>query len=96
LPAPFSHAARNVIDHVNDPLDFRFFIGKHTWPAAELNTKIRHGVYLPVACSRAIALKQCLGLPKPLWHEVMEMLGGEWDELSASELIKRTDLENSK
>ena len=40
-----------------------------------------------------MALKQCLGLPKPLWHEVLELCGGEMGELSRIELLKRDDLE---
>ena len=42
-----------------------------------------------------VALKQCLGLPKPLWHEVLEMCGGESAELSSIELTKRDDLGES-
>ena len=34
-----------------------------------LTTRIAEGMYQPVACARSLALKQCLGLPKPLWHE---------------------------
>ena len=46
-----------------------------------------------VACARPVALKQCLGLPKPLWHEVLELCGGELAELSRIELLKRDDLQ---
>ena len=49
--------------------------------------------WAPVACARPVALKQCLGLPKPLWHEVLELCGGELAEISKMELLKRTDLE---
>jgi putative transcriptional regulator len=45
-----------------------------------------------VACARALALKQCIQLPKPLWHEVMEFCGGELSEISKLEFQKRTDL----
>ena len=43
-----------------------------------------------------MALKQCLGLPKPLWHEVMELCGGELAAWSTIELRKRTDLEGDE
>ena len=46
------------------------------------------------ACARPVALKQCLGLPKPLWHEVMELCGDWCAELSQIEIQKRTDLED--
>ena len=49
-----------------------------------------------MACARSVALKQCLGLPKPLWHEVLELCGGELGELSSIELLKRSDLEPEK
>ncbi|KAJ1482350.1 hypothetical protein T484DRAFT_1804143, partial [Baffinella frigidus] len=49
-----------------------------------------------VACARPLALKQCLGLPKPLWHEVMERCGGRSLELSKLELVRRDDLEEDE
>jgi len=70
------------------PLDFRWFVGRHT----DLSTTI--GEWSAIACARPIALKQCLGLPKPLWHEVMELCGGENGALSRLELLKRDDLED--
>ena len=66
-------------------------IGKHEWAPGELERDIREGLYRPAACSRGVALKQCLGLPKPLWHEVMEMLGGTSEEISKLELQRRKD-----
>jgi hypothetical protein len=32
-----------------------------------------------------VIVKQCLQLPKPLWMEVMELMGGEYAELARSE-----------
>ena len=75
-----------VIDGSRSPLDFRFFVGRRT------GVSTADGAWRPVACARPIALKQCLGLPKPLWHEVQELCGGELGELSKIELLKRTDL----
>ncbi len=68
------------------PLDFRFFIGRRR------GARTDDGAWRPVACARPVALKQCLGLPKPLWHEVLELCGGETAELSKIELLKRDDL----
>jgi hypothetical protein len=50
------------------------------------------GKYQPVACARAIALKQCIQLPKPLWHEVLELCGGELKDISEFEQLKRDDI----
>ena len=69
--------AEGVVSGTYDPLDFRFFLGKYDYHPQEypergaLPQKVREHVYQPLACSRALALKQCLGLPKPLWHEGM-------------------------
>ncbi|KAL7524946.1 LOW QUALITY PROTEIN: hypothetical protein ACHAXR_002510, partial [Thalassiosira sp. AJA248-18] len=71
------------------PLDFRFFIG-HTM---ELDEAVSLGKYQPVACSRPLVLKQCIQLPKPLWHEVLEFCGGELKEISKLEFAKRDDLQ---
>jgi len=68
------------------PLAFRWFLGRHT------GLTTGEGVWRAVACARPVALKQCLGLPKPLWHEVMELCGGECATLSRLEILKRDDL----
>ena len=79
-------AADAVLAGKCSPLDFRWFIGRH----ATLRTS--GAEWVSIACARPIALKQCLGLPKPLWHEVMELCGGECAALSRIELLKRDDL----
>ena len=84
-------AAERVQAGTAEPLDFRFFIGRYEWGPGELAKDVRDGVYRPAACSRGVALKQCLGLPKPLWHEVMDMLGGSSADVSALELARRSD-----
>ena len=56
------------------PLDFRFFIGHRRYVGRQLEDAIRLGKYQPVACSRPLVLKQCIQLPKPLWHEGELML----------------------
>ena len=76
------------------PLDFRFFIGCHMYKDGDLNTAINSNKYQPIACARSLALKQCIQLPKPLWHEVMEMCGGELREVSRLELMKRDDIKD--
>lgn len=85
-------AIDGVLDGRYKPLDFRFFIGCKRFENAELDVAIISNKYQPIACARALALKQCIQLPKPLWHEVMEMCGGELRELSQLELKKRSDL----
>jgi Uncharacterized ACR, COG1678 len=69
-------AVKGINDGIYQPLDFRFFIGRQVYNPQQnpkgrgnLLQKVRQGQYQPVACARSLALKQCLGLPKPLWHE---------------------------
>lgn len=70
-------AVEGVLKGLYKPLDFRFFIGRQSFDPKEnpergnLVGKIQQGCYQPIACARPLALKQCLGLPKPLWHEGM-------------------------
>jgi len=79
-------AVEGVLAGTYRPLDFRWFVGRRK------SVSTSGGAWCPVACSRPLALKQCLGLPKPLWHEVLETCGGEVAELSKIELLKRPDL----
>lgn len=85
-------AIDGVLDGRYKPLDFRFFVGCNKFQKGELDASILSNKYQPIACARSLALKQCIQLPKPLWHEVMEMCGGELREVSQLELKKRSDL----
>jgi putative transcriptional regulator len=83
---------QGVIDGKYKPLDFRFFIGRHRLNDNLLELECLLGKYQPVACARPLALKQCISLPKPLWHEVLELCGGELQMISQLEILKRDDL----
>jgi len=86
-------AIDGVLNGLYKPLDFRFFIGCHKYKDGDLDFAINSNKYQPIACARSLALKQCIQLPKPLWHEVMEMCGGELREVSRLELMKRDDIQ---
>lgn len=62
-------AVEGVIKGIYKALDFRFFVGCHTYDESTLDVSVVLGKYQPVACARSLALKQCISLPKPLWHE---------------------------
>lgn len=71
-------------------LDFRFFVGHHECEAPfSMELLVELGKYQPVAAARSLALKQCLSLPKPLWHEVLELCGGALKEMSHWERTKQ-------
>lgn len=62
-------AVKGVLDGEYSPLEFRFFVGCHSYEESALDVAVHLGKYQPVACARSVALKQCISLPKPLWHE---------------------------
>lgn len=62
-------AVNGVMKGTYKPEEFRFFVGKDIYENGELERKVFWGKYQPVACARSLALKQCISLPKPLWHE---------------------------
>lgn len=67
IPPPV--AIDGVLSGKYKPLDFRFFIGHTRYAKGELEDAVSKGKYQPIACSRPLVLKQCIQLPKPLWHE---------------------------
>ena len=62
----------------------RVFAGLLTWTADELADELDSGVWFRAACSRVVALKQCLQLPLPLWREVLFMMGSVHAEIAAA------------
>ena len=90
---PLSSAADAITSKQHKPIDFRFVFGVSEKLNSQIEYEIKLGKYQPVACARSLALKHCIGLPKPLWHEIMELCGGEYSELSELEIEKRTDLQ---
>eukprot|EP00227_Mantoniella_beaufortii_P015131 CAMPEP_0197596210 /NCGR_PEP_ID=MMETSP1326-20131121/24570_1 /TAXON_ID=1155430 /ORGANISM="Genus nov. species nov., Strain RCC2288" /LENGTH=451 /DNA_ID=CAMNT_0043162673 /DNA_START=49 /DNA_END=1401 /DNA_ORIENTATION=+ len=59
------------------PAEFKFFARYCGWAPGQLEAECSRGVWYPVACSKELALKQVIQLPKPLWREVLELCGGE-------------------
>jgi Uncharacterized ACR, COG1678 len=96
-------AVAGVLSGKYKPMDFRFFVGRHRYDPtlappeeadiANLNLQVLVRKYQPIACARSLVLKQCISLPKPLWHEVTELAGGELAEISRLELSKRQDIQ---
>ncbi len=87
-------AIEGILSGKYSPLDFRFFVGRYNYKNGDLDVAVNANKYQTIACARPIILKQCIQLPKPLWHEVLELCGGELMEMSKLELMKRDDLKN--
>lgn len=86
-------AVDGVLKGLYKPLDFRFFIGRHAYEESMLDVAVILGKYQPIACSRSLVLKQCISLPKPLWHEVLEISGGDMKEYSLLEHSKKDGMQ---
>jgi putative AlgH/UPF0301 family transcriptional regulator len=78
-------ASQAVLDGRIPASDFKFFAGAVVWKDGELKAEMREERWMAAASCRAIALKQCLQLPVPLWIEVLMLCGGGY-----SEVAKRT------
>ncbi|GAB5367016.1 hypothetical protein AAMO2058_001193700 [Amorphochlora amoebiformis] len=73
------------------PGHFRIIQGSREWAPGEVEAEIDAGLWFSVAASRSLILKHCVGLPKPLWHEIMEMVGDGALETSELEVRKRKE-----
>ena len=51
-------AIEGVIQGKYNPLEFRFFVGCHTYDESTLDVAVALGKYQPIACARSVALKQ--------------------------------------
>jgi len=82
VPGIYCGGERDAIRAVRDDQltssDFRFFAGCMVWQPGQLAEEIAGGGWISAASSRSLVLKQCLGLPTPLWKEAMELMGGEY------------------
>lgn len=85
-------AVDGILSGKYTPLEFRFFVGCNNYEESMLDVEVRLGKYQPIACARALALKQCISLPKPLWHEVMELCDGDLPDISDLEMVKREEV----
>ncbi|GMH65204.1 hypothetical protein TrRE_jg5145, partial [Triparma retinervis] len=85
-------AVDSVLAGNSDPKDYKFFVGRKVFAPGFLEAYCRTGTYAPIHAPRAVVLRQCLSLPKPLFHEVLSLCGGEMEEISKIEILKRTDL----
>ncbi|GAQ80355.1 hypothetical protein KFL_000520270 [Klebsormidium nitens] len=75
-------AATGVLEGKFPPTDFRFFVGRVEWLPGGLKQECTAESWYTAACSKSLVLKQCIQLPKPLWQEILELMGGEFAETS--------------
>lgn len=77
---------RNVKAHVREgrssPMDYRWFARYSGWGAGQLEREVAAGAWFLGSCSKELVLKHCINLEKPLWREVLELMGEEYAEIS--------------
>ena len=63
------------------PAARRFFAQCVEWSAGELEAEIARGVWTVAQCSPEVVLKvrerEGIKRPKPIWTDIMELIGGE-------------------
>ena len=76
-------ATATVLAGQRPAVGFKFFSGCIAWGPGELEQEVAAGGWHCAACSRSLALKQCLALPVPLWVETLRLMGGRYAEEAA-------------
>ena len=73
------------LDRVMTGFDFKFFVQSTLWSPNELEKEIKDDTWITAEVSKEVLFKSRdrMGTrrAKPLWTEVMELLGGEQKEL---------------
>ena len=82
--APIESATEAVLDGRAPPEAFRFFAGWHE------GISVADGAWIAAACSSSLVLRQSGGLITPLWHEVLDLCGGEYAEMSAAVKVENS------
>lgn len=80
--ADVTAATQAVLDGRAPPEAFRIFAGWHE------GLSVADGAWVAAACSPSLVLRQSTGLITPLWHEVLDLCGGEYAEMSAAVFVE--------
>mmetsp|Transcript_17658 Transcript_17658/g.30672 ORF Transcript_17658/g.30672 Transcript_17658/m.30672 type:complete len:325 (+) Transcript_17658:135-1109(+) len=60
----------------------RLFSGYCGWGPGQLENEIKQGVWFLAAGSSDIISSQCLRLPRPLWLQILDLMGGKYERLA--------------
>ncbi len=73
------------LDRIMTGFDFKFFVQSTIWSTKDLDKEIKDGIWFPACVSKEILFKSRdrMGTQKakPLWTEIMELLGGEYQRI---------------
>eukprot|EP00968_Pinguiococcus_pyrenoidosus_P001203 scaffold53_cov193-Pinguiococcus_pyrenoidosus.AAC.40 len=84
LGGSFDSAQDEVTNGIASSWNFKFFLQVTLWGAGSLEDEIRRNWWLPATCSHQVVMKvreRGVGAlrAKPMWKEVLELAGGEYD-----------------
>jgi len=73
------------LERVMTGFDFKFFVQSTIWSTKDLDREIKDGIWFPASVSKEVLFKSRdrMGTQKakPLWTEVMELMGGEYKQI---------------
>lgn len=82
------------LNSLKDCSDARLFSGCLRWPPGALESEVSDGSWYCIAASELFVLEHCIGLPKPLWVEIMQCQGGLFERI-ANRVYNTTDDEDN-
>lgn len=77
-------ARSDVLRGMKNPSGFKWLAKYCGWRPGQLEEECKSGVWFPAACSSSLIVKEqsLMDQPADLWHQVMQLMGGEHKELS--------------
>lgn len=78
----FGQIKENVKNGVSKPSDYRWFLGYCGWRPGQLEKEVAHGVWYLASSSKDIVTDQCIKLERPLWRQILELMGGQYADIS--------------
>lgn len=60
----------------------RLFSGCIRWKPGQLESEVDDGSWYCISASEQFVLKHCIGLPVPLWREIMVCQGGLYEQIA--------------
>jgi len=73
-------AKQMVTDGQAKPEEFKFFARYAGWGPGQLESEAERDVWYVAASAKELVLKPVIKLPKPLYREILELMGGEYSE----------------
>mmetsp|Transcript_9079 Transcript_9079/g.39953 ORF Transcript_9079/g.39953 Transcript_9079/m.39953 type:complete len:287 (-) Transcript_9079:775-1635(-) len=66
-----------------DPNRLRFFYGYAGWQKNQLEQEVKEGAWFVAVTSNDVVTDHCIQLPRPLWRQVLDLMGGKYAAISS-------------